>query len=211
MSGWLTNGFQNLAQFYGGEHIAVDTSYPGGQLPLSAKVNLLSLATAVAFFNNFTSKTTVAGTRYYGSVNVNAPNSTFADGGADQLAPVATITGIQALIGTTGGTDKFIYELHDSAGVPVATTALAGVTVGTAGTWQQIPFTATVALSPGTYFIVVQSNGTTATPAVFNFPAPVVQTTTLISGSVAGTFGTSANFTPATTYTAGLAPVASLY
>ena len=211
MAGWLTNGYQNLATTYGGEKFPVDTSYPSGYLPQSGKVNLITLATAVAFFTNFASKTTVASTRYYSSVDVNAPNPTYGDGGAEQLAPVATITGIQALIGGTGGTDKFIYELHDSAGVLVATTALAGVTAGTAGTWQQIPFTSTVALVPGTYFIVLQSNGTTATPAMYNFPAPAAATTPLITGSVAGTFGTSANFTPATTYTANLGPVASLY
>lgn len=211
MAGWLTNGYQNLATVYGGEKLPVDTSYPAGQNPQSGKINFITLATAVAFFSNFASKTTVASTRYYSSVDVNAPNPAAADGGADQLAPVATITGIQALIGATGGTDKFIFELHDSAGVILATTALAGVTAGTAGTWQQIPFTSTVALVPGTYFMVVQSNGTTATPAVFNFPAPAAQTTPLITGSVAGAFGTSANFTPATTYTANLGPVASLY
>ncbi len=211
MAGWLTNGFQNLATVFGGEKLPLDTTLPGGQNPQSAKVSFLTLATAFLYLTNNASKTTVAGTRYYSSFDVNAPNPPAADGGADQLAPVATITGIQVLNGATGGTDKFIVELHDINGVLVATSALAGVTSGTAGTWQQIPFTSTVALTPGTYFLVLQSNGTTATPAVYNFPAPVAATTPLVTGTVAGTFGTSANFTPATTYTVDVGPVALPY
>lgn len=211
MAGWLTNGFQNTATVYGGEKFPLDTALPNGQNPQSAKISLQTLAAAVALLTNFSSKTTVAGTRYYGSIDVNAPNPPAADGGADQLAPIATITGIQVLIGSLGGTDSWIVELHDSTGVLVATSATAGVTAGTAGTWQQIPFTSTVSLVPGTYFVVVQSNGTTAHPAVYNYPAPVAGPVFLVAGSVAGVFGTSANFTPVATYTAGLAPVALLY
>jgi hypothetical protein len=211
MAGWLTNGFQNLATVYGGEKFPLDTSLPNGQNPQSAKFSLQSLAAAVQLLTNNTPKTMVASTRYYSSVDVNAPNPAAADGGADQLAPVATITGIQFLVGTTGGTDKWIAELHDVNGVLVATSALAGATAGTAGTWQQIAFTSTVDLVPGTYFLTLQSNGTTATFAAYNFPAPVATTAQLVTGSVAGTFGTSANFTPATTYTAALGPTALLY
>lgn len=211
MAGWLTNGFQNLATVFGGEKFPLDTSLPSGRNPQSAKISLQTLAAAVALLTNFASKTTVAGTRYYSSIDVNAPNPTAADGGSVQAAPVASITGIQALIGATGGTDKFIYELHDSTGALVATTALAGVTVGTAGTWQQIPFTSVVSLVPGSYFLVVQSNGTTANPAVYNYPAPVAGSVFLVTGSATGTFGTSAAITPPTTYTAGVGPVALLY
>lgn len=211
MAGWLTNGFQNLATVYGGEKFPLDTSLPKGQNPQSAKISLQSLAAAVALLTNFSSKTTVSGTRYYSMIDVAAPNPGAQDGGADQLAPVATITGIQVLVGSVGGTDSWIVELHDSAGVLVATSATAGTTAGTAGTWQQIPFTSTVSLIPGDYFIVVQSNGTTAHPAVYNYPAPVAGPVFLITGSTTGVFGTGANFTPATTYTAGLGPVALLY
>lgn len=211
MAGWLTNGFQNLATLFGGEKFPVDTNLPNGQNPQSAKVSLQTLAAGFLLFSNNVSKTTVAGTRYYSSIDVNAPNPNFQDGGSDQLAPVATITGIQVLVGSVGGTDNWLVELHDINGVLVATSALAGVTAGTAGTWQQIPFTSTVSLVPGTYFLVVQSNGTTAHPAVYNFPAPAASTTPLVTGSVTGTFGTSANFTPATTYTANVGPVALPY
>jgi len=211
MAGWLTNGIQNVAAFFGGEVFPADTRLPNGQNPQSEKIGLIELVTASLLFGNFASKTTVAGTRYYRSIDVNAPNPSAADGGAVEAAPVATITGVQVLIGSTGGTDNWLVELHDSTGALVATSALAGVLVGTAGTWQQIPFTSTVALVPGTYYIAVQSNGTTAHPAVYNFPAPVVSTTPLVTGSATGAFGTSANFTPATTYTANLGPVSLLY
>ncbi len=211
MAGWLTNGFQNAAFVYGGEKFPVDTSLPGGQLPQSEKISLQTLATAVLYLTNFASKTTVAGSRYFSSFDVNAPNPSAADGGADQLSPVATITGVQVLIGGTGGTDKWIVELHDSTGALVATSALAGVLVGTTGTWQQFPFTSAVSLVPGTYFLVVQTNGNTATPAVYNFPAPVAATTPLLTGSATGVFGTSAAITPPTTYTADVGPVALPY
>ena len=211
MAGWLTNGIQNVAAFWGGEVFPADTRLPGGQQPQTEKIGILPLAAAMLLFGNYASKTTVAGTRYYSSIDIQAPSPSAADGGAVEAAPVATITGIQVLIGSVGGTDNWLVELHDSSGVLVATSALAGVLVGTAGTWQQIAFTSTVSLTPGTYFLVIQSNGTTAHPAVYNFPAPALATVPLITGSTTGTFGTSANFTPATTYTANVGPVALPY
>lgn len=211
MAGWLTEGFPNAAIVYGGERFPIDTGFPGGQAPQSEKISLMTLVAAIKLFSTTASKTMVAGTRYYSSMNVQAPNPSAADGGSVEAAPVATITGVQVLVGGTGGTDNWLVELHDSAGNIVATSALAGVVAGTANTWQQIAFTSTVSLVPGLYYLTLQSNGTTATFADYNFPAPVAQTTPLITGSVAGVFGTTANFTPATTYTANLGPVALLY
>ena len=52
-------------------------------------------------------------------------------------------------VGGTGGTDKWIAELHDSAGNLLATSATAGVTAGTAGQWMQLPFTAAYSAPPG--------------------------------------------------------------
>lgn len=212
MAGWLTNGFQNIATWWGGEAFPLDTRQSGGIQPASVKAGIIELATATLLFGNFSSKTTVSGTRYYRGIDVQAANPTAGDGGAVQAAPVAKITGVQVLVGSVGGTDSWIVELHDSTGVLVATSATAGTTAGTAGTWQQIAFTSPVTLSPGAYYIAVQSNGTTAHPAVYNFPVPVAQTQSIMNtGSVTGVFGTSANFTPATTYTAALGPVTLLY
>lgn len=118
-----------------------------------------------------------------------------------------TLTGVQFMIGSVGGTDKVIVELHDTAGVLLATSALAGVTVGTAANVQAVPFTATyAAVGPARYFIVCQFNGTTA-----KFRTHVVPGLSMIAGTVAGTFGTSAAITPGTTYTASKGPIAATY
>lgn len=191
MTGIRTFGVPQLGIATGSEKLVVDTGYSGGAYPQTAVVTLAQLGALVAYFGNNASLTTVAGTRYYTSQRVDAP---------------MTATGVSVLIGSTGGTDKWLVELHDAAGNLVATSALAGVTVGSAGAMQQIAFTAPVTLQPGTYFIAVQSNGTTAKIAAYNSP-----TSPYLTGSATGTFGTSANFTPATTYTAGVGPVALLY
>jgi hypothetical protein len=192
MAGLYTPGVQTDNLITGSEHIVVDTFLPSGQVPQTAKLSLVRLAMAMTYLSNNLSTTPVAGTRYYVDTSIGTDGT--------------VVTGIRALIGATGGTDKFIYELHDSAGNLVATTALAGVTVGTAGTWQAIPFTAPVTVNAGTYFIVVQNNGTTARIATYNAPV-----SPLLTGSATGTFGTSAAITPPTTYTAGVGPVAMLY
>jgi hypothetical protein len=192
MAGLYTPGVQTDNLITGSEHIVVDTFLPSGQAPQTAKLSLQRLAMAMIYLNNNLSTTAVSGTRYYVDTSIGTDGT--------------VVTGIRALIGATGGTDKFIFELHDSAGNLVATTATAGVTVGTAGTWQAIPFTAPVTVNAGVYFIVVQLNGTTARFATYNAPV-----TPLLTGSATGTFGTGAAITPPTTYTAGVGPVAMLY
>ncbi|MFB9952043.1 hypothetical protein ACFFP0_24605 [Rhizobium puerariae] len=154
-------------------------------------MTLVQLAASVAYYGNTLSKTPVSGTRYYIAIDIDTPT---------------TITGVAALIGATGGTDSFIFELHDAAGVLVATTATAGVTVGTAGAWQRIPFTSAYVAQKGRYYIAVQINGTTARLAVYNAP-----TFPLPTGSATGTFGTGASITPPTTYTQAVGPVTALY
>ena len=206
MADWLTGGLSSIAAFFGGER------QPIAQNNLSMGVSLQVQAAVFLLLGSNTSKTTVAGTRYYSSFSVGPPSTpTGQDGAAVVTAPVATITGIQVLVGSVGGTDNWIVELHDASGNLLATSATAGTLAGTAGTWQQIPFTATYTIAPGTYYLTVQSNGTTAHFAVYNFPAPVVGTSPLVTGSATGTFGTGAGFTPATTYASALGPVALLY
>ena len=191
MAGILTDGVPNYAMFSGSETLPIDTHRAIGMNPQSAAPSIQQLATFMDFLTNKADITTVAGTRYYSSLIL---------GNADQL------TGIAVLVGGTGGTDKFIVELHDSTGVLVATSALAGVTAGTAGTYQQIPFTAAYSAAAGTYYLAVQSNGTTAKVSAYNAPSMPITT-----GSAAGTFGTSAAITAPTTYTAGVGPVAVIY
>src|ERR1035437_4838564 len=49
------------------------------------------------------------------------------------------ITGLSFLIGTVGGTDKAIAILYNAAGAILATSAVAGVVVGTLATFQRLP------------------------------------------------------------------------
>ena len=74
-----------------------------------------------------------------------------------------TVTGIQYVVGSVGGTDKVIASLHDLAGAVLANSAVAGATVGTAAQVQQVAFTATYAITaPHYYWLGVTFNGTTA-------------------------------------------------
>lgn len=191
MSGLLTPGLPVLGIATGNERFYADTNNSQGIQPESVALNAAHLATLLLYFGNFSSKTTVAGSRYY-------------VGKAFDVG--ATLTGIEVLIGSTGGTDNWLVELHDSAGNLLATSNTSGVTAGTAGTWQQIPFTAPITIAPGQYFLALQSNGTTAHPAVYNSP-----TSPLLTGSATGSFGTGASITPPTTYTQAAGPVALPY
>lgn len=135
------------------------------------------------------------GTAYVGSVHVHRN---------------CTLTGIQYLVGSVGGTDKVIVSLHNSAGTLLANSATAGTTVGTAAQAQQVAFTAPyAAVGPGLYYLALTFNGTTAKfrtiPAFCNVGNGVV------GNSVTQTFGTPATFTAPTTFTADKVPVMSLY
>lgn len=191
MSGWLTPGFGQLSVFTGNEQINLDTELAQGASPQSAMSSLLQLALNIGWMLNTSDITPVSGTRYYAQVNVGTPSP---------------ITGVQYRVGATGGTNNILAELHDSTGALVATSALAGVLVGTANSYQRIAFTAPYQAAAGTYFIALQLNGTTARVSALNAPSLPVST-----GSATGTFGTSAAITPPTTYTAGVGPVATLY
>lgn len=196
MAGLYTNGVDTLPVFTGNEKFAIDTGLASGQNPQSAATSIERMAIMAQRFANTTSKTMVAGTRYYRSFHI---------------GDAVTLNGIEVNVGGTGGTDKWIVELHDSAGNLLATSRTDGTTTGTAGTWQQIPFGTSSGAAPylaavGDYFIALQSNGATATFAALNAP-----TMPFVSGSATGTFGTGASITPPTTYTQGVAPSALLY
>ena len=119
----------------------------------------------------------------------------------------ATLTGISYLIGSVGGTDKVIVELRNTAGVLVATSALAGATVGTAANLQSVDFIAPVAVTAGQYYAVVQFNGTTAKFRTYPIPG-----SPFVASTAAGTFGTPvASITPGTTFTASKGPICLTY
>lgn len=192
MPGWLTNGIPVQTQWTGSELFNLDTQNANGQNPQTSSVPTVQLMAVFNYYSQIKDKTTVSGSRYYSSIQIGQP---------------AVLTGIQVLIGSVGGTDSWIVELHNSAGTLLATSATAGTLAGTASTWQQIPFTATYNLTtPGTYFIALQSNGTTAHPSTLNSA-----TNPTLTGSATGVFGTGASITPPTTYTANLGPMAYVY
>lgn len=120
-----------------------------------------------------------------------------------------TLTGIGVLNAATVGTNKYIVALFSDAGVPLANSALAGVTTAGASAYQQVPFTGTVAVQgPKTYWIAIYINGTTDT----YYSMPTLAQAHGLAGSVAAqTFGTVASVTLPTTFTAALGPVAYVY
>lgn len=191
MSGWLTPGFPSPTSLTGAELVNIDTQAVQGISPQTVAPTVLQLALNIGWMLNATDITPVSGTRYYAQVEIDVPS---------------LVTGVQYRIGATGGTNNILAELHNSAGALVATSALAGVLVGTANSYQRIAFTAAYQALPGIYFLALQLNGNTARVSALNAPSLPIFT-----GSATGTFGTSAAITPPTTYTAGVGPVATLY
>lgn len=192
MPGWTTNGVPNLASATGAETASFDTNLVSGSNYQTASINLQQLALDISLYSTKLDKTMVAGTRYFTSVNIGVPQ---------------VFTGGIVEVGGTGGTDLWNIELHSPTGATLATTLLTGTTAGTANTWQQIAFTTTYTLTtPGIYYVVLQSNGTTAKFASLNSPI-----SSLLTGSATGTLGTAASITVPTTYTANLGPKIVLY
>lgn len=120
-----------------------------------------------------------------------------------------TITGIAYLVGSVGGTDSVVVQLCNSAGVEVATSRPVGTAadlVGTAANFQAVALSAPYAAVAGKYYIAVQFNGTTA-----KFRAYPIPGSKFIAGTAAGTWGTKANITPGTTFTADKGPICMTY
>lgn len=123
---------------------------------------------------------------------------------------IITLTGIGYLIGSVGGTDKVVVELHDADGKLLANSDLAGVTVGTTATMQEIPFTAPVeVVGPGWYYLSLTFNGTTA--KFRTLAASTAMASTAFTKAAALTFGTAGDLTVPTTFTADVGPIAYVY
>ena len=124
----------------------------------------------------------------------------------DIYIPVTmSISKIGFLQGGTATTDKVLVALYGPTGTLLTTSALAGVTLSGANTFQeQTLLAAQTLLGPGTYYIAVQGNGTAA-GAIQTLASPNIQNRTAI---LAGAFGTvPATITIPTTWTTGQAPV----
>lgn len=190
MSGLYTDGLPQLTLTTGLETAPFDTNAAAGANPQSGAIQIQQLCNLISFYGNGLSKTMVAGSIYYSAINIGFP---------------AILTGISVKVGATGGTDTWLVGLYSPTGVLLANGT--ATTAGTAATWQQLPFTATYNLTqPGTYFLALQSNGTTATFDSLNAP-----TSTTFTGSKTGSAGTLTSITPPTTYTANLGPRVLVY
>lgn len=144
-----------------------------------------------AFASLGTSAVHVAGSWYRAEIQLNQP---------------LVAAGIGVLNGATVGTDNLVVALYDTNGNLLASGGPA-LSAG-ANAFQNIPFTASVTLIPGRYFVAVQASGTTATT---RRQAAAMGGNTMTQ-LAAGTVGVvPASFTPPTTFTADVGPIAWLY
>lgn len=114
------------------------------------------------------------------------------------------ITGLALFNGSAVG-GNVVVALYNKAGTKVANSALAGTAQAGTDTLQRIPFTGTYDALPGTYYVGVQFDSTSARVnchPIGNFG------TTKKTGQ---TFGTITALTPPTTFTASVGPMGSLY
>lgn len=217
MSNFLTANVPSLAIFTGREESPLDTnSATNGVTPAYQRLALYKEAMVLTTLMNTLSKTMVSGTIYYSQFSVGYTYTPTPRGSSISEQSYVS-TGINIPIGSTGGTDTFHVGIWNSSGVLVGRSATAGATASTALTIQQFAWAgstgsatgtdALVTLTSGTYYIGVQSNGTTAKFLAINSPIWPLNT-----GSQTGTAGTlPAISSIATTYTQNLGPMASLY
>lgn len=217
MGGFLNEGLPGLALFSGLEKFNADSQQANGAVPQSEAVALYKLSMVLTTMLNALNKTMVAGTIYYSQFDVGYTYTPTPRGSAIPENSYS-VTGINIPVGGTGGTDTWHVGLWNSAGVLVGRSATAGVTAGTALTIQQFPLyqpdgstAGPVTITSGTYYIGLQSNGTTATFRTINSPIWGTTATPIVTGSKTGSAGTLPAITPATTYTANVGPLASLY
>lgn len=125
------------------------------------------------------------------------------------LVPVsAFLTGACVRNGATVGTDKYVTALYSSEGVLLANSAVAGTTTAGASIYQCVAFTAIYAAAPGSYYVAIQTNGTTDN--FFTYAAGAA-TTTYATGNKTGTFGTLTAITPVAAFEATKGPMMSVY
>ena len=127
-----------------------------------------------------------------------------------QLPYSKLATGIAFLLGSVGATDKHIAVLYDGTGNLLANSAVAGVTAGTASTYEQISFTTPYYMvGPAQYFGCLQTNGTTATVRML---VTSTQDNYLTKGVTGQTFGTiPATITVPTTFTTAVGPYEGIF
>lgn len=122
---------------------------------------------------------------------------------AEILVPVSTLMTGFALFNGSVASGNIKIGLYSKAGAVLAqsaSTAMSGTDA-----FQRVPLTATYQLAPGTYYIGLQVDNTTArfnTHTFGNFGA---------SKKTGETYGTLTTITPPTTFTTALGPMGGLY
>lgn len=117
-----------------------------------------------------------------------------------------TITNVNYLIGSVGGTDKVYAAVYDSTGALVGSSSVSGggATVGTSATIQTLALSSPVSVvGPARYFVGISMNGTTARLRT----VPAQLQSGLFAGSISQTHGTVAAITAPSTFTADKAPI----
>ena len=183
---------QTQVGVFGGNNATIQSSGVGA--PASPQgPRILPNVPILAFASLGTSAVHVAGTWYRSEIFV--PH-------------VAQWTGIGVLNGATVGTDNLMVALYDTNGVLITNSAVAGALSAGANAFQNIALLQSPILQPGRYFVAVQCNGTTATTR----RQAAANGGNTMTSSATGTFGTvPASFTPPTTFTADVGPIAWLY
>lgn len=120
----------------------------------------------------------------------------------------STLTGINVESATPCGTNKFIVALFTSAGIPVATSALAGQICAGTSAWQQIPFTSTYAAKVGAYWVGMYMDGTT--DHYYALP-PGASAAGLAGSSTGQAFGTVGTVAVPTFFTPSKGPIFFTY
>jgi hypothetical protein len=184
-----------LGEFTIGGNVVIDETGSGLAAPLVAQgPRILPNGTILAFAGLGTDTTVVTGTLYRCEIFVPFK---------------AEWTGIGVLNGATVTGDLAIVALYDSNGVRITNSAVAGTVSAGANAFQQRAFVNKVVLQPGRYFLAYQGN---AGGAVTIRTWAAANGGNQMTSSATGTFGTlPASFTPPTTFTTAVGPIAHLY
>lgn len=166
---------------------------PGGTAITALTLGLHTWPLATA--TSGTDTTVVAGTIYYGSI---------------QVVGDVFVTGVAYLPGSASTNGNVIAAIFDEAGSLLANSALAGTTTTTAAQTQSVPLTTPYKLTgPRTLIVALQFSSTSDHLRT----VPAYCGGGILAGSFTGVFGTIPNpiTISATAFTANTSPVAFLY
>lgn len=174
----ITNNDSSATLYYGGSSVSSssnDGSIPAlGNVVVSGPRHVVSTADIKVLVEELTPPAVAAlgqNARHWigAPQRVNNGTSTTPTANRVQLGQIyipnrCLLTGIRYDIGAVGGTDKAIAVLYDNNGVVQTYSDKTGTTVGTADTFQALPFAAGTfeVVFPGLFFIGIIMNGTTA-------------------------------------------------